>query len=107
MLSGTKETPGKVILNSEGKKIKRYNGMASKLAQKNWKGSYSSIEGVSSYVPYKGTVLKVVNEIMSNVRSGMSYSGAKNLKEFREGAIAVLQTTSSRFEGNAHIFDRK
>ena len=107
MLSGTKETPGKVILNSEGKKIKRYNGMASKLAQKNWKGSYSSIEGVSSYVPYKGTVLKVVNEIMSNVRSGMSYSGAKNLKELREGAIAVLQTTSSRFEGNAHIFDRK
>ena len=44
---------------------------------------------------------------MYNVRSGMSYSGAKTLQEFREGAIAVLQTTSSRVEGNAHIFDRK
>ncbi len=106
MLSGTKETPGKIILNSEGKKIKRYNGMASKLAQKNWKGSYSSIEGVSSYVNYKGTVSKVVNEIMSNVRSGMSYTGARSLKELKEEAIAIIQTNSSHVEGNPHIFNR-
>ena len=107
MLSGTKETPGKVILNNEGKKIKRYNGMASKIAQKNWKGSYSSIEGVSSYVPYKGTISKVVNEIMSNVRSGMSYSGVTSLKELREESIAVIQTSSSHSEGNPHIFNRR
>ena len=106
MLSGTKETPGKIILNSEGKKIKRYNGMASKLAQKNWKGSYSSIEGVSSYVNYKGTVSKVVNEIMSNVRSGMSYTGVRSLKELKEEAIAIIQTNSSHAEGNPHIFNR-
>ena len=106
MLSGTKETPGKVILNNEGKKIKRYNGMASKLAQKNWKGSYSSIEGVSSYVPYKGTVSKVINEIMSNVRSGMSYSGARSIDELQTNAIAILQTASSKIEGNPHIFNR-
>ena len=107
MLSGTKETPGKVILNNEGKKIKRYNGMASKVAQKNWKGSYSSIEGVSSYVNYKGTISKVVNEIMSNVRSGMSYSGVTSLKELRESSIAVIQTTSSHAEGNPHIFNKR
>ena len=89
------------------KKIKRYNGMASKLAQKNWKGSYSSIEGVSSYVPYKGTVSKVVGEIMSNVRSGMSYSGVLSLKELRQEAIAVIQTSSSQAEGNPHIYNRK
>ena len=107
MLSGTKETPGKIILSNEGKKIKRYNGMASKLAQKNWKGSYSSIEGVSSYVPYKGTVSKVVGEIMSNVRSGMSYSGVRSLEELRQDAIAVIQTSSSHTEGNPHIYNRK
>ena len=106
MLSGTKETPGKIILNSEGKKIKRYNGMASKLAQKNWKGSYSSIEGVSSYVTYKGTVSKVVNEIMSNVRSGMSYTGCRSLKSLQDNAIAIIQTSSSHAEGNPHIFNR-
>ena len=107
MLSGTKETPGKVILSNEGKKIKRYNGMASKAAQKIWKGSYSSIEGVSSYVSYKGTVSKVVNEIMSNVRSGMSYSGVSNLDQLRSDSIAAMQTSSSHTEGNPHIFNRK
>ena len=91
----------------EGKKMKRYNGMASKLAQKNWKGSYNSIEGVSSYVPYKGTTSKVVNEIMSNVRSGMSYSGASSLQELKENAVFRRQSNSSNVEGNAHIFNRK
>lgn len=107
MLSGTKETPGKVIVNDKNKKVKRYNGMASKTAQKDWKGSYSSIEGVSSVVPYKGTVSRVVNEIMSNVRSGMSYSGARSLEELREKAIAYRQTSASHIEGNPHIFNRK
>ena len=87
--------------------MKRYNGIASKLAQKNWKGSYNSIEGVSSYVHYKGTTSKVVNEIMSNVRSGMSYSGASSLQELKENAVFRRQSNSSNVEGNAHIFNRK
>ena len=107
MLSGTKETPGKIIFNDKNKKVKRYNGMASKVAQKDWKGSYSSIEGVSSIVSYKGTVSRIVNEIMSNVRSGMSYSGARSLNEFREKSIAYRQTPASHAEGNPHIFNRK
>ena len=105
MLSGTKETPGKVIVQ-DGNKVKRYNGMASKAAQKNWKGSYNSIEGVASYVPYKGTAYKVINEIMSNVRSGMSYSGAQTLEELRNNAVFRRQTSSSHVEGNPHIFNR-
>ena len=107
MLSGTRESPGKVMINNDGQKIKKYNGMASKAAQKNWKGSYSSIEGVSSTVKYKGTVSKVVNEIMSNVRSGMSYSGASSLEELREKAVMRKQTSNSNIEGNPHIFNRK
>ena len=34
MLSGTKESPGKVIIMPDGSKSKRYNGMASKAAGK-------------------------------------------------------------------------
>ncbi|NDG53309.1 MAG: guanosine monophosphate reductase, partial [Flavobacteriia bacterium] len=105
MLSGTRETPGKITVQ-DGKKVKRYNGMASKLAQKNWKGSYNSIEGVSSYVPYKGTTSKVINEIMSNVRSGMSYSGACTLSELKRQSVFKRQTPSSNIEGNPHIFNR-
>ena len=69
--------------------------MASKAAQKNWKGSYSSVEGVSSTVKYKGTTTKVVNEIMSNVRSGMSYSGASSLEELREKAVMAIQSNNT------------
>jgi IMP dehydrogenase len=106
MLSGTRETPGKTI-TQDGKKLKRYNGMASKAAQKNWKGTYNSIEGVASFVPYKGTTSKVINEIMSNVRSGMSYSGANTLQELIDNAVFRKQTSSSHVEGNPHIFNRK
>tara|TARA_Y100001972_G_scaffold129049_1_gene193737 strand:+ start:7946 stop:8986 length:1041 start_codon:yes stop_codon:yes gene_type:complete len=104
MLSGTKESPGKVIIMPDGTKSKRYNGMASKAAQRNWKGSYSSVEGVSSVVPYKGTVAKVIREIMSNVRSGMSYSGARNLEELRNKAQFVLQSSASTIESGPHIY---
>ena len=107
MLSGTKETPGNIETDGDGIKVKRYNGMASKTAQKSWKGSYSSIEGVSSFVKYKGTVLEVVNEIMSNVRSGMSYSGARTLEELKDTAEMVIQTSASSAEGKPHIFNRE
>ena len=108
MLSGTRETPGKIIFDKEtGKKSKRYNGMASKAAQKAWKGSYSSIEGVASYVQYKGTVNKVITEITSNIRSGMSYSGARNLEELKDNAMFIRQTINSHTEGLPHIYNRK
>jgi IMP dehydrogenase len=103
MLSGTKEAPGKVIINDEGNKVKKYSGMASKTAQKAWKGSYSSIEGISTYVNYKGTLYKVLNEIMANVRSGMSYSGARNLEELKSAQFAI-QTQNSHIEGQPHIY---
>ena len=53
-----------------------------------------------------GISMKVVNEIMSNVRSGMSYSGASSLQELKENAVFRRQSNSSNVEGNAHIFNR-
>lgn len=107
MLSGTSQTPGKIMIDNEGQKVKRYNGMASKDAQEDWKGSYSSVEGVGTNVKYKGFTENIVNEIMSNVRSGMSYSGALNLKELKENSVMMVQTNSTNIEGNPHIFNRK
>lgn len=104
MLSGTKETPGKIIYDKNNKKVKKYSGMASKQAQKDWKGTYSSIEGVSTTVPYKGTLNKIVNEIMTNVRSGLSYSGARSIKELQELAVFAQQSNSTHKEGSPHIF---
>jgi IMP dehydrogenase/GMP reductase len=41
---------------------------------------------------------------MSNVRSGMSYTGARNLKELVDKAEFVLQTSSSIIESGPHIY---
>ena len=43
---------------------------------------------------------------MSNVRSGMSYTGSRSLKSLQDDAIAIIQTSSSHAEGNPHIFNR-
>ncbi|MAH43874.1 guanosine monophosphate reductase [archaeon] len=105
MLSGTLETPGEIFFDEKkGVNVKTYAGMASKISQQAWKGSYSSVEGVSSNVPFKGEVSKVVTEIMSNVRSGMSYSGASSIKELQELAIFYRQTSNSHNEGMPHIY---
>lgn len=108
MISGTYETPGEIKLTNNGEfKFKEYNGMASKLAQEKWKGTYSSVEGVPSLVPYKGYVAEVINEVINNVKSAMSYSGAIDLDEFRENALFVRQTQNSFIEGTPHIQNKK
>jgi IMP dehydrogenase len=105
MLSGTSEAPGKII-EKDGMKMKEYNGMASKKAQKDFKGSFSSVEGVSSYVEYKGHVKPLIDEIMQGVKSAMSYSGSYDLNEFKNDVIFVKQTSNSHIEGTAHIFQK-
>ena len=54
IFSGADETPGKIFEETDGTRWKTYRGMASKEAQVNWRGRYSSHEGVSTRVPYRG-----------------------------------------------------
>ena len=56
LLAGTTESPGSVFEGSDGFKYKSYRGMASKEAQMNWRGKYSSFEGVATKVPFRGSV---------------------------------------------------
>ena len=50
---------------------------------------------------------KIINEIMTNVRSGFSYSGARSIKELQELAVFAQQTSLTHKEGNPHIFNRR
>ena len=77
--------------------------MASKEAQYDWRGHTASLEGVISEVSHKGEAGEVLKEIMINVRSGMSYSGAFNLSELREQATFIRQTGSGFRESKPHI----
>lgn len=106
LLAGTEQTPGDVILDSGGRKRKMYRGMASKGAQKDWRGKVSSIEGVSATVPYKGDVRNVIGELHVGIRSGLSYSGSRSIQELQNRASFVQQTVSGQAESSTHIMGR-
>jgi IMP dehydrogenase len=107
LLAGTNETPGKVVESKDGARWKIYRGMASKEAQIHWRGQYSSFEGVSTSVPYRGGVKYILKDLERGVRSGFSYSGARNLSELQATAQFVRQTTSGLSESHTHIIGRK
>ena len=103
MLAGTKESPGFIIEKKDGTAYKLYRGMASKDAQMDWRGQYSSNEGISTTIPYKGPVDAVLEDLFGGIRSGLSYSGVRNIKELQENAIFTRQTTAGRVESGTHI----
>lgn len=125
MLAGTDETPGDleynfkvefynagyqitptpaVFINPPQPMVKRYRGMASRDAQVGWRGSVSNDapEGEAMVVPVKGPVEFVVNELVGGIRSGMSYSGSRTLKEFHKKAQFVKVTSNAVRENGAH-----
>ena len=103
MLAGTDETPGEVFQTNEDKKYKVYRGMASPEAQIAWRGQARSLEGVSTTVPYKGPVRQILHKLERNIKSGLSYSGCKDLKEFRSKATFIRQTPLGMVESQTHI----
>lgn len=107
LLAGTTEAPGNLIKDSNGVTWKEYRGMASKEAQMKWRGKYSSFEGVASKVPYRGSVRHTLEDIERGIRSGFSYSGARNLTELQSKARFIVQTPSGLSESRTHITTRK
>tara|TARA_R110001583_G_scaffold31043_6_gene106590 strand:+ start:6154 stop:7050 length:897 start_codon:yes stop_codon:yes gene_type:complete len=102
LLAGTEESPGNVIYNG-GERQKVYRGMASKDAQMAWRGHAASEEGVSSTVSYKGSLSDVLGSLEKGIRSGLSYSGAKNLSKLRSTAKFIRQSSSGQRESLTHI----
>ena len=106
MLAGTAETPGDIYKDNNGVKWKTYRGMASKDAQINWRGKYASLEGVSARVPYRGSVADVLSDIERGIRSGFSYSGARNMIELWTKSEFIVQTNAGMKESQTHITTR-
>ena len=106
LLAGTSETPGEIIIDKQGFRWKSYRGMASKEAQVEWKGKYSSYEGVSAQVPYRGPATDILADLEKGIRSGLSYTGARNIKELRNKCEFIRQTASGLSESRTHITTR-
>jgi len=101
-LAGTDEAPGKIHI-IKGKKYKSYNGSTSRTEKKKQfrqnpqdKNSQyiTYIEGTEAFVPYKGPVTNVLNQMNAGLRSGFSYSGALNIKQFHNNAHFIRVTSN-------------
>jgi IMP dehydrogenase len=106
LLAGTDEAPGTVLQDNDGQKWKMYRGMASKEAQMDWRGNYSSLEGVATRIPYRGTLDSILEDLERGIRSGLSYSGARTIADLHSKAQFVTQSTSGLSESHTHILGR-
>jgi IMP dehydrogenase len=124
LLAGTQESPGDVIVpsgetalavESSGDEfvwstqdglVKNYRGMASIEAQIDWRGHTSSVEGVSTTVPYKGSVNEILKALETGMRSGFSYSGATSVSKLHARAKFMKQSYSGAVESSTHILGK-
>lgn len=102
MFAGTDQSPGDVIRDGSGKEAKVFRGMASAAAQKDARGTVSVSEGVSTTVPYKGSVTNIFDQIRGGIGSGCSYSGVDSLNELSSTAQYVVVSHSSLGESKPH-----
>ena len=105
LLAGTDETPGDVIHTRKGQ-FKAYRGMASKDAQIDWRGKTASVEGIATTVRCKGPVDEVLDDLARGIRSGLSYSGARSIRELQQKAVFIKQAGSGQLESTTHILKR-
>lgn len=120
MLAGHDEGGGEVITkyyktrevdivenkeNIEEKKFVQFYGMSSKAANEKHFGGlkeYRASEGRDVLVPYKGSVMHSIQEILGGIRSTCTYAGAKRLKHLSRCTTFVrcTQTHNSVYESN-------
>ena len=112
LLAGTEEAPGEIELY-QGRSYKSYRGMGSLGAmQKGSKDRYFQDneanadklvpEGIEGRVPYKGSVLSVLHQLMGGLRSSMGYTGAGSIPRFHETAQFVEITGAGIKESHVH-----
>ena len=112
LFAGTEEAPGEIEL-FQGRSYKSYRGMGSVGAMQ--KGSSDRYfqdtegnadklvpEGIEGRVPYKGSVLAVIHQLMGGLRASMGYVGCATIEEMRNKAEFVEITTAGIRESHVH-----
>ncbi len=112
LFAGTEEAPGEIEL-FQGRSYKSYRGMGSigamqkgssdRYFQDNEGNSDKLVpEGVEGRVPYKGSVIAVIHQLMGGLRASMGYVGASNVNEMREKTEFVQITSAGMRESHVH-----
>ena len=114
LLAGTEEAPGEEVLY-QGRSYKSYRGMGSTGAMFGTYGSSDRYfqeshdkqeeyvpEGIEGRVPYKGPLSEVIQQLVGGLRSGMGYTGCKDINELRTKTQFVRVTRAGVRESHVH-----
>ncbi len=112
LLAGTDEAPGEVELY-QGRAYKTYRGMGSlgamgegssdRYFQEHTVGPHKLVpEGVEGRVPYKGSMAKIIHQLMGGLRASMGYTGCGTLEDLRTRAKFVRVTNAGVRESHVH-----
>ncbi|MBP8812771.1 MAG: IMP dehydrogenase, partial [Laribacter sp.] len=112
LLAGTEEAPGEVELY-QGRSFKSYRGMGSlgamqqgssdRYFQDNEANADKLVpEGIEGRVPYKGSVVAVIHQLMGGLRSSMGYCGCATIDDMRTKAEFVEITSAGMRESHVH-----
>jgi IMP dehydrogenase len=112
LFAGTEEAPGEIELY-QGRSYKSYRGMGSLgamqkgAADRYFQDSEMNVdklvpEGVEGRVPYKGTAIWVVQQLLGGVRASMGYTGCATVDELRSRAQFVEITSAGVRESHVH-----
>ncbi len=116
LFAGTDESPGKIV-KKNGKFFKSFRGMGSIGAMN--KGSADRYfqtkqkdiskyvpEGVEGLVKYKGSVNKIIYQLIGGLKSSMGYLGTKKVKNLRNKTKFVKITKAGFYESMVHNIDK-
>jgi len=112
LFAGTDESPGELELY-QGRSYKAYRGMGSLgamqqgAADRYFQDSEMNVdklvpEGVEGRVPYKGSVLWVIQQLAGGVRASMGYTGCETIESLRTQARFVEITSAGIRESHVH-----
>jgi IMP dehydrogenase len=114
MFAGTDEAPGEVEIY-QGRSYKSYRGMGSLGAMAGKQGSSDRYfqeatddaeklvpEGIEGRVPYKGTVLNIIYQLIGGIRASMGYTGCASIDEMRTKPEFVRVTNAGMAESHVH-----
>lgn len=59
-------------------------------------------EGIEGRVPYKGSVVAVIHQLMGGLRASMGYVGCSTIEEMRNKAEFVQITSAGMRESHVH-----
>src|SRR3954466_10569603 len=112
LFAGTEESPGEIEL-FQGRSYKAYRGMGSLgamqkgAADRYFQDSEMNVdklvpEGVEGRVPYKGSAVRVIEQLTGGVRASMGYTGCATIDEMRTKTQFVEITSAGMRESHVH-----